>query len=64
VQFQVRRDGKIESMSLKATAGNDELDQAALKAVRDSSPFDPLPTNFKGPCIELRFSFAYSMKTN
>ena len=58
VQFQVQRDGKIENITLKATAGNDELDQAALNAIRHSNPLDPLPTEFKGSYIELRYSFA------
>ncbi len=64
MQFQVQRDGKIENTTLKATAGNDELDQAALNAIRHSNPVDPLPTEFKGSYIELRYSFAYNMKAD
>lgn len=64
VRFQVQRDGKIEGISLEERSGNDSLDQAAMKAVRDSSPLDPLPSTFKGPYIALRFIFLYNMSTS
>jgi TonB family protein len=64
VRFQIQRDGKVESISLEETSGKDVLDQAAVKAVRDSSPLDPLPSTFKGPYITLRFIFLYNMSTS
>ncbi len=60
VEFQIQTDGKIESVSLKATSGSDSLDQAALKGIRDSSPLDPLPSSFKGTHIDLRLSLTYN----
>jgi TonB family protein len=64
VRFQIQRDGKIKSISLEESSGKDSLDQAALKAVLDSSPLDPLPSTFKGPYIALRFIFLYNMSTS
>jgi TonB family protein len=64
VRFQIQRDGKVENISLEETSGKDVLDQAAVKAVRDSSPLDPLPSTFKGPYMVLRFIFLYNMSTS
>jgi TonB family protein len=64
VRFQIQRDGKIESISLEESSGRESLDQAAMKAVRDSNPLDPLPSAFKGPYIALRFIFLYNMSTS
>jgi TonB family protein len=64
VRFQIQSDGRIENISLEDGSGEDSLDQAAMKAIRDSSPFDPLPSAFKGPYMALRFVFLYNMSTN
>ncbi|HEX4546372.1 MAG TPA: energy transducer TonB, partial [Candidatus Acidoferrum sp.] len=61
VVFQVRSNGKIEGISLDKSSGTDSLDQAALAAVRESGPLDPLPLAFKGPFIALRFVFIYNL---
>jgi TonB family protein len=60
VLFQVRSDGGIENVTLETTSGKGSLDEAAIKAIRSSSPVDPLPAAFKGSSIELRFVFAFN----
>jgi hypothetical protein len=37
------------------------LDRAAVSAIRSSNPFEPLPSAFSGPYIELRFIFLYNL---
>ncbi len=66
VRFQIQPSGKIENISLEVSSGNDSLDQAAMKGVRDSNPLDPLPSTFKGPYIALRyiFLFLYNISTS
>ena len=64
VRFQIRSDGTIENISLEDGSGEDSLDQAAMRAIRDSSPLDPLPSNFKRPYMTLRFIFLYNMSTS
>lgn len=62
VTFRINRDGSFpgEALSLERTSGKDPLDTAAVSAIRSSNPFDPLPPQFKGPYIELRFIFFYN----
>jgi TonB family protein len=64
VEFQIESDGKIENILLKTSSGTDSLDQAALKGVRDSSPLEPLPPNFRGSFVTLRLSLTYNPATN
>jgi len=61
--FHIQRDGKIPPAdpTLERTSRSQELDIAAMKAVHDSAPFDPLPEAFHGPNIQLRFIFFYNV---
>jgi TonB family protein len=61
IVFQILPDGKIGEISLERSSGKDALDQAALTAIRESGPFTALPAGFKGPHIELRFTFYYNL---
>ena len=60
VEFQIQPDGKIENIALKSSSGTDSLDEAAIQGVRDSSPLEQLPPNFKGSHITIRLSLAYN----
>jgi TonB family protein len=64
VRFDINRDGTIVDISLEVTSGNDSLDQAAINAVRNSSPLDPLPQTFKGHHIALRCNFQYNLSAS
>ncbi len=50
-------DPKIESSSKK-----DELDQAAVEAVRHSAPFNVLPARLSGSSMTLRCEFRYNLQ--
>lgn len=43
VSFSIGADGGLNSVSVRDSSGYDELDEAALDAVRAAAPFDPLP---------------------
>ncbi len=62
MQFRVLRDGSVPQPepTMMATSGKDPLDRAAGSAIRASSPFEPLPSAFNGPYIELRIIFLYN----
>ncbi|MGA8409330.1 MAG: TonB family protein [Candidatus Acidiferrales bacterium] len=62
ITFRINRDGSFpaENFNLERTSGKDPLDTAAMSALRTTNPFDPLPAQFKGPYIELRFIFFYN----
>jgi len=63
MQFRVMRDGSVPQgePSMMSTSGKDPLDRAAGSSIRASSPFEPLPTAFSGPYIELRIIFLYNL---
>lgn len=64
VLFEIQSDGKVAHVELEVSAGVDALDQAALQGVRNASPFEPLPSSFKGPSIKIRFVFSYNVATS
>lgn len=61
IRFRIQPDGKAEDISVEGSSGNDLLDQAAIKGIQASTPFEPLPPAFKGPSIELRLIFLYNL---
>jgi hypothetical protein len=60
--FQITPDGSIWAPDrvLERTSGDQALDDAAIAAIRASSPFEALPPEFDGPYLELRIAFVYS----
>ena len=63
IQFHINRDGSVPNPEpmLMRTSGKEPLDRAAMAAIRASSPFEPLPSAFTRPDIELRFTFLYNL---
>ena len=61
--FQINRDGSVPAPdpSLDRTSGKGPLDTAAMSAIHASNPFEPLPSQFKGPFIRLRVAFVYNI---
>jgi TonB family protein len=61
VLFAIARDGSIQDLRLVATSRNDALDQAATIAIQTSNPLPPLPAEFKGDRMALRYAFLYNL---
>ena len=63
ISFRINRDGSFpgESLSIDRTSGKEPLDIAAASAIRATSPFEPLPPQFKGPNLDLRIGFYYNI---
>jgi hypothetical protein len=61
--FRIMRDGSVPSNEpeIQANSGKEPLDRAAYSSVRASNPFEPLPGQFKGPYIELRYRYYYNI---
>lgn len=64
ITFHIDRDGSIHVTEpvLERTSGKEALDRAVMSAIHSSVPFEPLPTEFKGPFIELRAAFYYNLQ--
>jgi TonB family protein len=61
VQFRILKNGKTEKFLIAVSSGSDALDKAAMEAVRDASPLDPLPQAFKGRFIDVQMTFLYNL---
>lgn len=60
IEFAITKDGKVADMRLMATSGDTALDRAAWGGITASNPFPPLPSDFTGPYLALRFRFYYN----
>lgn len=61
IQFSIARDGRVPKLVIANSSGTDTLDRAAVAGISASSPFPPLPSEFKGDRIVLQFNFSYNM---
>lgn len=60
IEFAITKDGQIAGMKLVATSGDSALDRAAWGGITASNPFPPLPSEFHGQYLALRFRFYYN----
>jgi hypothetical protein len=63
LEFRIMKDGTVTvgEPALVRTSGKEPLDRAAISSVRASTPFEPLPSEFHGPFIALRFTYYYNL---
>lgn len=62
VLVNIQHDGMLgDGPAIERSSGKDPLDQAALSAIRNSAPFDPLPDAFQGSSIRIRMVFLYNL---
>jgi protein TonB len=59
VSFQILRDGSIVNVELLRSSGVDSVDRSALRAIRDSSPFERLPSEYSGSYVGVEFWFEF-----
>lgn len=60
IEFVILKDGKIAGLTLRSSSGDVALDRAAWGGITASVPFAPLPSEFHGPYLALRFRFYYN----
>ncbi len=60
IRFAILKDGKVAGMTLEGPSGDVALDRAAWGGITASNPFAPLPNEFHGPYLGLRFRFYYN----
>jgi len=60
IEFAITKDGKVAGMRVVATSGDVPLDRAAWAGIAASDPFPPLPSDFGGQYLALRFRFYYN----
>ena len=60
IEFAILKDGSVASMKLVSSSGDVALDRAAWGGITASNPFPPLPNDFGGKFLALRFRFYYN----
>jgi TonB family protein len=64
IEFAILKDGKVAGMKLISTSGDVALDRGAWGGITASNPFPPLPNEFAGQYLGLRFAFYYNPDSN
>ena len=57
IEFAILKDGKVAGLQLTGTSGDVSLDRAAWGGITASNPFPPLPSEFGGQYLALRFTW-------
>ena len=60
IEFAITKDGHVAGMKLFASSGDAALDRPAWGSITNSNPFPPLPSEFTGQYLALRFRFYYN----
>jgi TonB family protein len=60
IEFAITKNGSVAGMKLIATSGDVALDRGAWGGITASNPFPPLPDEFAGQYLGLRFHFYYN----
>ena len=60
IQFAILKDGSVAGLRLTGPSGDVALDRAAWGGITASNPFQPLPQEFRGQYLALRFYFFYN----
>jgi TonB family protein len=60
IEFFILKDGSVAGLKLVASSGDIALDRAAWGGITASNPFPPLPAEFNGKFLALRFRFYYN----
>ena len=64
IEFAIEKNGQIAGMRLVSSSGDVALDRAAWGGITASNRFQPLPGEYGGQYLALRFHFFYNPDTN
>jgi TonB family protein len=62
IEFVILKDGKVSGMQIHTPSGDVALDRAAWASITASTPFPPLPREFQGQYLGLRFHYFYNLE--
>jgi len=58
--FKISRNGEVSNVEVQQGSGIPSLDRSAMRAVMASNPLQPLPADYRGTDVTVRFYFEYS----
>jgi TonB family protein len=62
LEFVIMKDGSVQGLMYDASSGDVGLDRAAYGSITASTPFPPLPKEFPGKLLGLRFYYFYNLE--
>lgn len=60
VSFRIFRSGRISEPEIRNSSGNRTMDLSAIRAIRNSSPFPPLPSGYEDEYLIVRLIFEHT----
>jgi outer membrane biosynthesis protein TonB len=64
LEFVIMKDGSVQGLVRDTTSNDVALDRAAMASITASTPFPPLPKEFPGKLLGLRFYYFYNLDPN
>ena len=64
IEFAILKDGTVAGMKLAGSSGDPPLERACWGSITTSTPFPPLPSEFPGQYLQLRFIYCYNDACN
>jgi TonB family protein len=63
LRFKINSDGSISASDpvREMSSGKEPLDRAAVSSIRSSNPFEPLPSPYHRPYLEIRIIYLYNL---
>ncbi len=61
INFMVASNGELSSVSISASSGFDRLDSAAINAVRNAAPFDPIPPETERETLSMSITLVFEL---
>lgn len=59
ITFEILRDGSVVNIQMLRSSAVPSVDRSALRAIRDSSPLDHLPSDYRGNKVLVEFWFDF-----
>jgi len=60
IYFSISKNGSVDKLTVKETSGVSYIDRSAIRSVKNSSPFPPLPSGFPDEYLGVYFMFELS----
>jgi protein TonB len=57
ISFTIMRDGYVKNVRVSQSRGNASWDNAGVRAILNSNPLPPLPSDFSGSSVEVIWDF-------
>ena len=64
LEFAILKDGSVAGLKVVGSSNDVALDRPAYGSITGSNPFPPLPREFGGQYLGLRFSYYYNIETD